>query len=500
LAKSLLELKTDLKSLKYQGVNGSQNPYVTKDINNPPAKSRLGQEFFSRVDDTVRVAKAILPTNSRFLENQAKLQQLGLSQKLNPFRDGLKNTAQSLIQTVKTTAVDTAKITASTLAQVPLAGTGTRLAIGFQRVNGSAALQGSTIPAPQQLSQGTNKDSSSRLRLITPKDFIDSQGILQLTPLEDLQESYNTVDQPYTQIVNRALNYQAKSGTTIQIGNLDSISRLKNQDKNLVSDINQSRFNQETGAVAEYDTYPFIEKDYRTGNPYRQFQLKEDKYQLGTQGLPGKPADVKTIRERAVDKLNAEYPLKAETNTIRTEPDDSSDLIKFNFRVVTPEEDVYLFFRAYLSSFSDDFQGNWSETSYIGRGEKMQTYDGFSRNISLSFKIAASTRTEMKPLYQKIVYLASTTAPTYGGGSFMRGTLVNLTVGDYLYNVPGVITSVNYKWETDYPWEIALEDDVEQLPHILDCSVSFRPIHGFIPQTGLQPYITNPTGNYLLKI
>jgi hypothetical protein len=130
----------------------------------------------------------------------------------------------------------------------------------------------------------------------------------------------------------------------------------------------------------------------------------------------------------------------------------------------------------------------------------MQTYDGFSRDISLGFKIAASTRAEMEPLYRKMVYLASTTAPTYATSeNFMRGTFVRLTVGSYLYEVPGVITSVDYKWQTDYPWEIAFQnpeggtdDDMQELPHVMDCSISFKPIHDFIPQTGLQHYITNP--------
>jgi hypothetical protein len=622
LAKSLLELKTDLKSLKYQGVNGSQNPYVTKDINNPPSNSRVEQEFFRRVDDSVRIAKAILPTNSRFLENQAKLLQAANSQKLNPVR---RNPGESFIQRVANTALDVTRIAASTLAQIPLAGTGTRLGIGFQRVNGSAALQGSTIPAPDtttkqkipvkdsfgtitkttdvregdvqtseirddsfsvtspyftlgseigdriaSVQSGARIERTDRDRLSVNKNKIAKFEDLTIPnlPSKSYNEGsqylqYNIVGNSVTNLANQVsgtsvlteltdeqrdsiAEFKFKSSNTgrvetnqhypgkqyltysnapksisylaniarsrsklpeLSADQKDEVSKLKQEgNSGLVPKDNSSRFEKPelgaelsslTGAVVSEGPFKIV--NYKTGKSLSQVS-KDVRLKMGTPGLPKKPVDTKVSRDLSIDKLNAEYPFKVDPDTVRTEPDEASDLIKFNFRVVTPEEDVYLFFRAYLSGFSDDFQGNWSETSYIGRGEKMQTYDGFSRNISLSFKIAASTRAEMKPLYQKIVYLASTTAPTYGGGSFMRGTLVNLTVGDYLYNVPGVITSVNYKWETDYPWEIALEDDVEQLPHILDCSVSFRPIHSFIPQTGLQPYITNPTGNYLLKI
>jgi len=66
--------------------------------------------------------------------------------------------------------------------------------------------------------------------------------------------------------------------------------------------------------------------------------------------------------------------------------------------------------------------------------------------------------------------------------------------------MPGFIEQINYTWQTDYPWEIAMskpeglgqDDDMQELPHVLDCQVNFRPIHRFTPQTGLYHYITNP--------
>jgi len=111
------------------------------------------------------------------------------------------------------------------------------------------------------------------------------------------------------------------------------------------------------------------------------------------------------------------------------------------------------------------------------------------------------TRAEMNPLYQKILHLASTTAPTYSQDGFMRGTITKVTVGDYLVNQPGFISSVNYSWDKSYQWEIKLksnseaqgvDQDVQQLPMILDVNIQFEPIHTFAPQTGDQPYFTNP--------
>ena len=105
----------------------------------------------------------------------------------------------------------------------------------------------------------------------------------------------------------------------------------------------------------------------------------------------------------------------------------------------------------------------------------------------------------MKPLYRKMVYLASSTAPTYGGQGFMRGTLARMTIGSYIAQIPGVITSVKYSLIQDMPWEISMQnpeagtdDDIQELPMGLQCSVSFKAIHDFAPQTGLQHYFTSP--------
>ena len=190
---------------------------------------------------------------------------------------------------------------------------------------------------------------------------------------------------------------------------------------------------------------------------------------------------------------------------------ENKDLIPFLFEVINPSESAnkFLHFRAYINDFSDSYSGNWNSLQYIGRAEKFYTYGGFDRSISLNFKSAVASKQELKPVYKKLVYLASTTAPNYSKNNLMRGTYVRLTLGDYLADVPGIITSVSYSWNTSYPFEIALgktdyrKNDLDggvntdltqaqQLPHVLDCSLTFIPIHTFTPATGLKHFITNP--------
>ena len=233
-----------------------------------------------------------------------------------------------------------------------------------------------------------------------------------------------------------------------------------------------------------------------------QLQQKPSKgiLSVGDQGLSSFKPNNRLAKSKsgAVDKINMISPTEDPTTG------EYGDLIKFNFEVIRPDKDAkntFLHFRAFLDSFSDDYTGSWNDYKYMGRGETFHTYSDFGRSISLGFKVAALTRPELRPIYQKLVYLASTTAPTYSGGGFMRGTIIKMTVGDYLHSVPGYITNINYTWNTDYPWEISdtrgdgneenRENYTQQLPQILDVSLTFNPIHEFAPQTGLYHYFTS---------
>lgn len=171
--------------------------------------------------------------------------------------------------------------------------------------------------------------------------------------------------------------------------------------------------------------------------------------------------------------------------------DESSDTIPFGFQIIGGPS---MQFRAYLSSLSDSYSGQWNKTQMLGRPENFKSYSGFERNINLGFKIAAETRKDLLPLYRKLNRLASTTAPTFDtSGLFMRGTLVKVRVGDYLHNQICNVENVAFSWAIDYPWEVKLnkvgEQDVQVLPHVLDVSLTLGAIHSFVPFAGDAPFI-----------
>ena len=212
------------------------------------------------------------------------------------------------------------------------------------------------------------------------------------------------------------------------------------------------------------------------------------------------------------DEINKSRILTLADDTLSTIK--NQDLIKFYFEIINNDsilfDSNFLFFRAYLNNLGDNFKAEWQSYKYVGRAENFYKYGGFSRDISLSFTIYAHSRAEMIPIYEKLNYLAGTTAPSYSGAGLMRGNLIKLTVGDYLIDVPGIIQSINLKPSFEAGWDINRKEDgglfdpntkedtddtngtkfVGQLPRLIEIDLSFTPIHTFTPQIG-QDFIRN---------
>ena len=184
------------------------------------------------------------------------------------------------------------------------------------------------------------------------------------------------------------------------------------------------------------------------------------------------------------------------------------DFIKFRIEAIDNNSKAskmhsnVMVFRAFMDDVSDSYTAEHNNFKYNGRAEEFYTYKGFKRNIELSFKIAAQSRHEMLPLYRKLNYLVSNTAPDYDFESGrMRTPYIRMTVGSWMNRIPGVISSVGLKWQTDYPWEINMDGPEEKgkqhmlvLPHMLDVQLSFIPIQNFLPKKGVQTPFILPFG------
>lgn len=159
-----------------------------------------------------------------------------------------------------------------------------------------------------------------------------------------------------------------------------------------------------------------------------------------------------------------------------------SGLIPFYISSISPSKRVDCIFEANLDSYSDSYTGNWEDIQYVGRADKFYVYSGFDRKIAFTFKVAAKQQSNLIPLYNNLNYLAGTTAPTYDeAGVFMRGTLTCVRIGDILNNQTGIFTQVNFKWDINVPWELSNGNGKMVVPHVLTVDVSFTPIHSFVP-------------------
>ena len=183
-----------------------------------------------------------------------------------------------------------------------------------------------------------------------------------------------------------------------------------------------------------------------------------------------------------------------------------NDLVKFRIQAIDTDKvntSVWMIFRAYITALSDSVDAQWNDVKYAGRGDKFYIYDGFSRKMSVSFKVAALSAEEMKPMYQKLNYLMSNLMPDYKD-NLMRGPLVRMTIGNYIDGQLCKLDSVSYTIPQDSPWEIAINDTELILPHIIEVQLSFTPIgsqtqtNNFTPQKS--DTISNIAQNYNGKL
>ena len=311
-----------------------------------------------------------------------------------------------------------------------------------------------------------------------------------------------------------------KANTVDGLGNTLSYNQLQNAFSTLNGGLSQiitgsSNEVNSGGANNVYDT-PTIKQDFRSKttskssteslNYSNSKQTLEGRVNLGNPFRKGNrtsfskgvtdPASGKSLG--ALDTLNA-LPIYR-SNSVKKNSEDYpvNDLVKFRIGVIDnndPSIKQYIHFRAFLDNMSDDYSADWSTQKFSGRAENLYNYQGFDRSISLSWTVAAQSKAELMPMYQKLNYLASVCAPDYSPDGYMRGNLISLTVGGYLYEQVGIMKGISYTVPTESPWEIAINEtgatnetgvisdpSVKEMPMMIKVSgFSFTPIHNFVP-------------------
>ena len=210
--------------------------------------------------------------------------------------------------------------------------------------------------------------------------------------------------------------------------------------------------------------------------------------------------------KNALDQITA-FPLYQSTGL---PPSETNDLVKFRIGVLdndNPNKKTYIHFRAFIDNFSDQYSSDWNSQKFMGRGESFYKYNGFDRQISLSWTVAAQSKQELIPMYQKLNYLASVCAPDYSKAGYMRGNLISLTVGGYCYEQVGIMKGITLDVPQESPWEIGISDgsvlgsnfqalssdaSVKELPMMIKVSgFTFIPIHDFVPRVQQNAFVND---------
>jgi hypothetical protein len=338
---ALINIQTNLKSLKYTDF-GVDAPLVTKSINNPPNQTGLSMEIGRRTDDLERIGKLLI--------SGPGLNHLGRQAALNVLEKNISSKFDSKtgVGRVLSGLGSTATYLASTLAQVPVNGTGTHFVEGFAGKRGYL---------PQI--QGHVLSRNGELAIIDTSTHYDDKGNLIDVSGSIFENGSEDLDTPTSSKGPMLARYS---------GSIHVSRPLAYYTKDIAF---TSANAAQTGSEGTSMDTGFIDKGARSDE--------------------SKPIDIINVAAPNTLNLN-DSPDDLKVNNLVDEDLQKlfgGDLIKFYFTIITPqrgEEDqpkvVPLYFRAYLDSFSDNFSSSWNSFKYIGRAEDFYSYEGFSTSVT----------------------------------------------------------------------------------------------------------------------
>jgi len=479
--------------------------------------------------DRIKKFFASAPRGKAFIDKQRGLQ---LS---NP-RTQVPNSLQFVGLSLTNAVIPVTQVynPANTLAQVGASGTGAhfnRHGVGPTLYESPKSTYQFVAGAPENNTEITNRLAILRiLKLIGNTNFLVNSGTSTGLGLDPA-----LVDRlGISPIQNQLFNYQGGPGSAYGIG-FTRIFRYTTTDATNLFYNSTQGFTVGGSAIPKDITRPYsaialtyaqlANQDTRTTNPEAPTKANIQDFRAQTNngrpiipfsnysvrnianydnnnisiGSPGAPLTPEAIARgyklAGIDRVNNKNLFYF--NPITSDPwkaggeNSTKDIIKFAFECLSNDDDsqaIGIVFRAFLDGqISDSNTAEYNSFKYLGRGETFRTYQGFNRTISFTFKIFAQTRIELKPLYRKLNNLISQVYPDYSPTSnLMRGNVVKLTIGDYIYRMSGFLQNVNVSIDnSNTPWEIVLnksETDVAQLPHMVTVQCTFLPIMDILPR------------------
>lgn len=190
-------------------------------------------------------------------------------------------------------------------------------------------------------------------------------------------------------------------------------------------DIGVNNYNNYAAIYPENSKAAVVEKSTVLSGPFLDY-LKEnggvvDEIKIDNRSFAKANTDINEIGEQ--DEYNSLLPTKNKRDMYLNDSDQSRDLIFFYFYDLVNE--IYIPFRATISSITDNNTADWETVKYMGRADNLYVYKGFSRDATFTFKVYANSIRELVPMWKRINYLVGLTRPS---GYTGKATVTNKTL------------------------------------------------------------------------
>ena len=183
-----------------------------------------------------------------------------------------------------------------------------------------------------------------------------------------------------------------------------------------------------------------VEKSTVLSGPFLDY-LKEnggvvDEIKIDNRSFAKANTDINEIGEQ--DEYNSLLPTKNKLDVYLNNSDQSRDLIFFYFYDLVNE--IYIPFRATISSITDNNTADWETVKYMGRADNLYVYKGFSRDATFTFKVYANSIRELVPMWKRINYLVGLTRPSgyTGKATVTNNNFTNSSNSDGTTSPPGI--------------------------------------------------------------
>jgi len=159
------------------------------------------------------------------------------------------------------------------------------------------------------------------------------------------------------------------------------------------------------------------------------------------------------------------------------------DLVPFYIQPLGSTDGKFYQFRGTISGLTETFSPSWDSIKFSGRADQGYKYGTFERSVSFNFQVYATSRIDMKPMYEKLQALSTFTMPEYKGTKGYQGILVKMTLGDLYKNKLSFIDSLTYTISDDVAWDTNSDkSDLGVMPMGIDVAIGFKILDDKRPQ------------------